>query len=238
MSSQVPLSCPFCHHKSVYTDAPVGSTVRCNGCKEVFRVPKKQKIGRVAKGEHVKSGSGGLGKVIAWLIVLGILGVGGWYGYKYVTKKPPEFTKDWYSDSPGYNAKYKAEYEEDTGLGKVERVLLSWKAEKLERVTRYLCLTDQMSIQKSLAEDSDFSFKDKLWEVLGRVELKTYSIVRATGKPRDGRIDYEVTVSGIDTRTKVDKRGKMSVRVLVELDEEGKEVWGVKYSSLAPAWGG
>ena len=69
--------CPFCHQKSEFHNAPVGSTVRCSTCRSIFRVPSE---GTHRVGVKVKKYKASRHSPIYYVVLLILIG-GGAYGY-------------------------------------------------------------------------------------------------------------------------------------------------------------
>ena len=128
MAGQVMLSCPFCHHKAEYVDAPQGSTVRCHDCGSIFRVPaiRRGQAGTVVRGEQIRRSRA---KFVVVLIILLIAAGGGYCAWlKYGREKPvPE--------DPFAGREDLAD--PATSRGTLQRFLESWKLGDLELMVRY-----------------------------------------------------------------------------------------------------
>ena len=215
MSGQIILSCPFCHHRAEYQDAPPGSTVRCHECSSIFRVPaiSHRKPGTVVKGEQIRTG--GKGKLVAWIV----LGVGGWCGWQKWMKPEAPVTDRW--------AHVKDIWPEETAEGMLQRFLLSWKEEKLEWLMDYARPSDQ-------PKPGDTEFAEWLQSMFGNITLASYEITGV--KKVNAYLEiYRINLLGADL-TGVEQKGSMSPKVVLEKTAEGEAKWGVDVRSAVPRW--
>jgi hypothetical protein len=226
MSSNVILSCPFCHQKEEYRDAPPNSTVRCQECSSVFRVPAnalaKHRPGTVLKGEHAGR-RGGYVKPLVIVLLLAAIAASGYYLWAKVLR-PPVVEGDIY--------RKEAKYGEETAPGVVERFMLAWKHEDTERMVTYCRLGDQDKMESE-------SEREWVASVFETVELTSFEVKGYT--PVEGALgEYLVNVDGIDKRTKGPLKGVVKALVMVEdeqtSDGNKRKHLGVDIHTAAPKW--
>ena len=207
------MSCPFCHHKAEYVDAPQGSTVRCHDCGSIFRVPaiRRGQAGTVVRGEQIRRSRA---KFVVVLIILLIAAGGGYCAWlKYGREKPvPE--------DPFAGREDLAD--PATSRGTLQRFLESWKLGDLELMVRY-CRP---------SEEPDMEWVES---VFGNVDLTSYKEKpdKAIGVSRHV---YRVDLEGEDARTKARKKGRMTPTVVLEGVPGSETKWGVDLASAAPRW--
>ena len=235
MSGPVILSCPFCHHKAEYRDAPPNSTVRCEECESVFRVPanalQKHRPGTVLQGEHKATAGGGKLKYVILLVILAAVAWGGWETWKIL--RPPQEDGDVYAKV--------AKFGEDTPEGKLERFLLSWKDGKMDRMMKYTTIADQAQVADNAPADARKVFEQRRKTTFENVKLKSFSPIIKVKPIGDDVREFPVDVEAEDARTKtgVSMKGHMTPHVVQERVQTPvgiKPVWGVQIDSAAPSW--
>jgi len=213
MSSQVILSCPFCHHKAEYRDAPPGSTVRCQDCDCIFRVPaiSRRKPGSVVKGEEIRVGKR---KKLVLVVVLLVLAVAA-YGVWHVVSSGESEQRDPF--------KHLKLAEEGTHWGAVERFCEAWKMEDLELMLKQCRTIDQSKLD--VVEDKFGELKLVEYKVVGFITIR-------------GGLESKVNLTVEDPRTKIKSRGEMKPRLypekLMDASKKGREVWRVSVQSAVP----
>ena len=242
MSGHLILSCPFCHHKAEYRDAPPNSTVRCHECSSVFRVPAnalaKHRPGTVIQGEQKEVRRGSL-RWLVILVLLGVIGGTGWYLYEKVLKPAP-VVGDPYADIAQY--KLDAPY----GVGALERFLLAWKDPKLtvdqrlDRMLMFCCEKNKTRLSADAPEDKRKEFRDWMKSTFGDIQLKSFTILNQFKPIGQDEFECIVNLEAEDTRTSGSVlKGGMSPRVVKESTDtpEGKHSsWCVEIESATPRW--
>lgn len=236
--SSVILSCPFCHQKGDYRDAPPNSTVRCHECDSMFRVPAnafaKHKPGTVLTGEH-ETKRGPWLKVVLIVVLVGVVGGGGWWVWKTLYSAPVTEVEDPYGPQVKYPVTDPA--------GVLERFLLCWKDVgdpkkhmDPDAVLRYCRSCDRAKLK----EGTDIARKDfeaKLNSKIGKwifIELPVIKGQETGGE--QGVVTFQVIVASAQDRdSKTDYKGLMRVRVVQDDTPNGKE-WGVDLDSAVPIW--
>jgi len=221
MREQIILSCPFCHAKSEYQDAPPGSTVRCEECECIFRVPAlhRRAPGGVVKGEAIRSSKK---KLLVMLLVLVVLAAGGYFGWQKWMNRVVVDEDIIFAKLP---------YPLDTALGTLMRFLESWKKDDLPLMLRYCRTADQ---QVNPDREQAKKFEEWLETTFGNVKLTSYRITLV--KPLTESVNEypNVELTGEDTRTKAPFKGSMSPRVYLEVSPDAKARWGVDVRSATP----
>ena len=214
MSSQVILSCPFCHHKAEYRDAPPGSTVRCHDCDCIFRVPavSRRKPGSVVKGEQIRESRK---RMFVWILVLLLLaGVGGAY---LLLSGPGKVEVDPFKDM--------GLPEEGTPDGTFERFMIAWKMGDMELLLKQCATNDQAKLTE--AKDKFEKFE------LVKYEIRGYD-------PQEDYYEAKVNLTVQDPRTKIKSRGEMKARLYVEKvpdeNDQWHEVWRVSLQTATPRY--
>ena len=237
MAPSVILSCPFCHQKGEYRDAPPNSTVRCQGCSSVFRVPanayQKHRPGTVLKGEEAaKRGMHRYLKIA--LLVLFIAGAGAYLWFRLTPG--PVVGGDPFATV--------AKAAEGTADGAIERFLLAWKAGDTELMLRYCRPGDREKLSDASDEVQRESFHEWVKSSFETVRLKSYNIKKWRPDGERSR-EYFVDVEGEDARSQgalaggLTKRGGLElyvVRDAVQVDGVTRDVWGVDIQTAAPKW--
>ncbi|HUV39255.1 MAG TPA: hypothetical protein VMY39_06555 [Planctomycetota bacterium] len=224
MSSQVILSCPFCHHRAEYHDAPPGSTVRCQDCDCIFRVPtvSRRRPGSVVRGEEIRAGRMKK-RLVLLVVVLAVLGVG--YGAWQVIAAQRAKTPDPYKGIVGLEP-------EGTPRGTVQRFLEAWKMSITSPDADYLdlmlhqCLTIDHP-KTDWAEDKFKSFLLVEYEIFGF-------------KPIHDGFEAKVNITVEHPKTHVKSRGEMKPRLYIEkIPDENKEwheVWRISLQTTTPKY--
>jgi len=217
------LSCPFCHAKSEYQDAPPGSTVRCEECESIFRVPAihKRNAGGVVAGEAIRKSKK---KLVLTLLVLLILAAGAGLVWRQVAKGPAEF-KDPYSWLG-------PRFPEDSPHGTLARFLEAWKDGDQSIMLHYCRPADRL---KSPTKDEATKFNDRFQATFLNSKLLSYKM--ANVRDLGDALEYpDVQLTAEDARTHAPLKGAMSPKVCIEDTKAAKPKWQVDLWSAAPRW--
>jgi hypothetical protein len=223
MREGITLSCPFCHAKSEYRDAPQGSTVRCVECESIFRVPAghRHAPGSVVAGEAIR---GSKKKLVVILLVLLAVAAGGAFAWHTLANRSAAFKDPYEWLGP--------RFPEDSPHGTLARFLQSWKDGNQTLMLYYCRAQDSV---KSPDRDEAKKFDERLQVTFGNYKLISYdmSLVKQAG---DSVFEYpSVELTGED-KTRATVKGTMSPKVYLEEVPGAKPRWGVDLWSAAPSW--
>lgn len=223
MAQPKEVHCPFCHHKEMFHDAPVRSTVRCRNCKSIFRMPAEG----VKRGEKVKKHKTRRHSPAYYVVLLLLIG-GGLFAWKQVSKyieARQERLQDIWLKLEDPFAK-KVNYSLNSAGGVLERFLECWKqgenkSPETGDYTGFECmllyvLEEDLKAEKygGKLEKVIKEFKERFGTVKGSMELKSYKLRRV--KEIDGPtvLKIEVSITGETPGGFVKKRGEMPATLI------------------------
>lgn len=224
---QVNIHCPFCHHKGSYPNDPAGSTLRCHECKAVFRMPavKHRRRGEAIRGERMRTGAGR--NVLLLVIILGLVGVGGYYAYSFIANRGGDDGKiegDPFPDVLDLEP-------ENTAKGVVQRFLLSWKRGDMKLILHYVRDQDRE------AAENDSDQMDRLKDHYIENQLVDYELGewQWVDFKRKDAVEWVVQVKSTNKRSTLTREGSMKIRIdLVSPPDSPDEVWRVELGTAVP----
>ncbi len=231
MAINVILSCPFCHQKAEYRDAPPNSTVRCHECSSVFRVPanayQKHRPGTVLKGEEAPTR--GRGKLLVIVLLLLVIAGAGFYLWWTVFR-----TTEVQADPFEKQAQYKL----DTAEGVLDRFGLAWKSGDTDLMLRYCRPGDRAKVAATADPNQREKFQEWMKSVFGHVKVNTF-MIRSYKLGADSSREYIVDVEGTDSRTNTPLKGTLMPILApdtVETENGKRTFWGVDMQTASPKW--
>ena len=218
MAQPKEVHCPFCHHKELFHDAPVRSTVRCRNCKSIFRMPAEG----VKRGEKVKKFKARRHSPAYYVILLLLIG-GGLFAWmqvrQYLEARQERLQDIWLKLEDPFAKKVK--YPPNSAGGVLERFLECWKqgenkSPETGDYTGFECmllyvLEEDLKAEKhgGKLESVVKDFKKRFGTVKGSMELKSYKLKGKFKESSPTILRLEAKITGETSGGFVQKHGEM-----------------------------